>query len=314
MPTPGMAYLSSRIARRVGAAFVLDARDMWPDILQSELHGIKKILAYPLILTMRRQLKYASKAADACLGITEFFVDFLIAHADRRRGALDKSFALGFKDQREEFDEELALNYWHKKGVNLDSDTKFIYFAGRLNKTVFNAIDPVIGAAKELQNKKRNVKFVFCGSGQYADAVKNKCISLANMVFVGEIPPENLQILRQNSVAAIQPIENRKDYLNSLSNKFFESISAGLPVLTSLSGLTRDVVNENQCGLIYDSDNELYTAVSRLCQDDVLRLNLATNARSLFLSKFESSLIYGSYAEHLELILETSMIRDHGLD
>ena len=153
-----------------------------------------------------------------------------------------------------------AKNYW-KSVLNLDLDTepkKIIYFAGRFNRTVFNAIEPVLKAAEYFNANCSDYLFVLCGSGQFGNQIIEKLNGLDNVFLPGEISSKNLSYLRKKSFVALQPIENRIDYLNSLSNKFFENISSGLPILTSLKGITQQVIEKEQIGFSYDNVEDVY--------------------------------------------------------
>ena len=49
---------------------------------------------------------------------------------------------------------------------------------------------------------------------------------------------------------SILPIQNRVDYQSSLSNKFFDYLSSGLPILTNLNGVLKDTILQNNVAFI----------------------------------------------------------------
>ena len=122
------------------------------------------------------------------------------------------------------------------KGVDL-AEHKIIYFAGRLNSTIYNTFDASIAAIKELSLRHPDVRMVYCGSGAYEKQIRDKAASLPNILFPGEVGAKALALLRKRAFVALLPVERRVDYQNSLSNKFFEYLSSGMPVLSWLDGL-----------------------------------------------------------------------------
>jgi glycosyltransferase involved in cell wall biosynthesis len=308
MPTPEMAYASARIAGSFGVPLVLDARDMWPDIIEAELRGIKSVLALPIIWLMKQKLTYAATKSSSLIGITDFYRDHLLKYAKRKKSTLDATFSLGYnpcqKNAKSSTDE--LIRYWYKLGIDTEGRKKIIYFAGRLNNTVLNAMTPVVQAAKELEKNGENIIFVICGSGTRSVEITSMCTGLSNIAFPGEIGAMELAFLRKRSFIAILPIEPRLDYLNSLSNKFFEYISSPLPVLSWIDGLPGKTLEENKCGLVYKSGEDLASKIVRFLNDPELIASMKVNALNLFNHQYRSDVVYGQFVEHLENVVETS--------
>ncbi len=307
MPTPEMARSCASLARQFNIPLILDARDMWPDVIINELSGFKLILAMPIILNMRRSLAYACKYAFSCVGITDFFRDYLLQYAKRKIGKYDAVFPLGYQDKNEIIDSgELSKikEYWCNKGVDFDSKDKYIYFAGRLNSTVANVFSLVVDAAKILDKSRSDVKFIICGSGQFSEKIKVLSEGVTNIILPGEIKTDQLAELRKKSFIALQPIERRTDYQNSLSNKFFEYICSGLPVLTYLDGITEDVVRKYGCGYKYDTGAELAGYIEALLNDDISHNEMANNAKKLFEEQYSAKKVYQDFAIHIENVVD----------
>lgn len=311
MPTPELARATAYIAMHFKTPYIIDARDYWPEIFDSELCGLKRLLASPVIYSMRRSLNYACANADSLVGITEFYRDHLISYSGRSLIANDGVFYLGFDaslNQLSDSDRIEAKNYW-KSVLNLDLDIepkKIIYFAGRFNRTVFNAIEPVLKAAEYFSANFSDYLFVLCGSGQFSNQIIEKLNGLDNVFLPGEVSSKNLSYLRKKSFVALQPIENRIDYLNSLSNKFFENISSGLPILTSLKGVTRQVIEKEQIGFCYDNVDELIEYLKMLASNIFIRDEISKRAGEVFVQRYSSEVVYEKFADHCEMICKNS--------
>ena len=305
MPTPSLAKASALLSQKFQIPMVLDARDMWPDIIEAELSGIKSLLAYPVIKLMKSDLHFACKQATGLVGITGFFRDHLLKYAGRDQGEFDRVFELGYQKANPGLDETVSLEFWKRKRLNLFNDV-IIYFAGRLNSTVYSVFGTVLDAAGNLQQVQPQIKFVFCGTGQHREKMLDMAKDYANVLLPGEVDFDNLAWLRKHSLAAIQPIDRRVDYQNSLSNKFFECISSGLPIITWLDGISKEYIEKYNCGLTYNSAAELAQHVIRLYESPTMRKTLSRNALNLYEDRFSAEIIYLKFVTFLEELNATS--------
>lgn len=314
MPTPALCKLSAQLASFFSVPLVLDCRDYWPEIIYSEAKGWKYLAAHVLAFKMRRDLRYACQRAHSFVGITNFFTAHLVRYAGRKSGDFDKVFPLGFNPAAitsDAEDKEVMDAFWSQQGVRFTNNKLIFYFAGRLNSTVYNAIQPVVDALRVIEKVVPNALFVFCGSGAHETAIKNKFSACTNAVFPGEVDARTLSYLRAHSVAALQPIERRIDYQNSYSNKFFEYLSAGLPVFSWLDGVSGQKLVSEKCGFIYYDAEELASQVSRFCTDTNLRLEMSSRARLLFEKEFDAGIVYQDFARHLEAVYADSKAKKY---
>ena len=163
-------------------------------------------------------------------------------------------------------------------------------------------------AARALQSSAPEVQFVLCGSGSHEVAIKDAFADCANVIFPGEVDAAALKVLRAKAIAALQPVERRVDYQNSYSNKFFEYLSAGLPVFSWLDGISGQKLVSEQCGFIYNNADELVRQMSDFFDNDALRSDMSQRARALFDREFDAAVVYEAYAEHLEAVLADSKV------
>jgi len=309
MPTPELAMVSSQLGKIFNTPVIIDSRDYWPDIFEKELTGLKKLLSWPIVYFMKRNLKYATKNATSLVGITEFYRDHLLNYANKTcDDSIDGVFPLGYSaslNQLSEDEEVEARHYWenHLGKEWMQKNRKIVYFAGRLNSTVFKAINPVVSLVKKGAQLWPDYVFVFCGSGQYENQIKSAFNGLDNIVMPGEVSARNLSYLRSNSYLALQPIENRVDYLNSLSNKFFEYISSGLPIVTSLQGITEKLIKQHEIGFVYHDEKSLTDCMEQLYGQRDLRNAMSIRSKKLFQANYSADVVYKNFAQHCEKII-----------
>lgn len=300
MPTPRMARISAALSKAFRVPLIIDARDYWPDVIAQELQGLRAVLAKPVMALMRRDLRIACHQAKALVGITPFYLRHLLRYSGRGREKHDIVLPLGFDADTEKLSQEEignAKRFWESFGIFSPNVHSIVYFAGKLSHTIFRALDPVIIAAEILLRRGYHVIFVLAGSGQYAAEIRKKTKEIPNICLPGRISPKNLAYLRANSLAALLPVERRPDYQNSLSNKFFEYLSSGLPVLSFLDGLPEKTIVEAHCGFKYDTGEELSERIGQLIGDEQLRSQMSRNAHELFDRQFKAIDIYRQYAQ-----------------
>ena len=75
------------------------------------------------------------------------------------------------------------------------------------------------------------------------------------------------------SAVCIAPYIEREDFLMSIPNKIAEYLCAGVPVLTSLLGVSGTLLEKNQCGVTYKNTDELAMILDKLKKDQILLMS-----------------------------------------
>lgn len=161
----------------------------------------------------------------------------------------------------------------------LRPDWPIILYQGGLQQG--RGLDRLIAAASELPN----AYFVFVGGGRLEGQLQALVAArqLTDTVrFIPTVDLDQLHSYTQSADIGVQPLENTcLNHLTTDSNKLFEYVMAGLPVVTSDMPEIRKIVNEHKFGLLIPpGDGEaLAAALRRLVEDRELRETLAANAK-----------------------------------
>jgi glycosyltransferase involved in cell wall biosynthesis len=302
MPTPELAWVSSRLGRRYKVPLLIDARDMWPDVFNDLLSPVMRIGASPYLGVMRAMLRSAVRSAYGCTAITEPFLDWILTYADRPRGAGDTVFPLGYSEPafspREREDGEVRLRA--KLGRSAPAHAFKIVFLGRLNRTVLDVFDAVVTAARQLRAERRPFRFYFAGTGDCVESMRRKAAGMDEIIFPGQLGAPEVAALRARAHVALLPIARRRDYQISLSNKVFEYLAAGLPIVSHLTGLVGDMINRERCGVIYDDAEQLARHLKRLADNEDERIAMGEASRRHFLANYETLAVYSRVVRHME--------------
>jgi glycosyltransferase involved in cell wall biosynthesis len=165
----------------------------------------------------------------------------------------------------------------------------------------------VIEAARELQVRGDNIQFVVCGSGENLEAYRNAAQGCDNIVFPGWIDATQIKALMEMSSVGLLPYRSRADFARSIPNKVAEYLSAGLPVISSLTGVTENLLKENDCGVTYQNgDASSLVRLLRVLASDKNRMQtMARNAASLFSERFDAARVYSDMGEYLREVALT---------
>jgi glycosyltransferase involved in cell wall biosynthesis len=124
---------------------------------------------------------------------------------------------------------------------------------------------------------------VFVGDGVQRAALEQAAADMADRVhFVGQVPLAELPAWTASADIGVQTLRNTcLNHYTTDSNKLFEYVMGGLPVVASDFPEIRTVVTADDLGVLVDPDDveSIRGALGRLLDDEPYRQRLADNAR-----------------------------------
>jgi len=232
------------IKRAKRTAFVFEVRDQWPEI-PIELGIIKNRFLIKILLWLEKTI-YKSCSWIVALspgqadGIKKVLADekpiAIITNScdtDVFRPDIDGSVIRKRRD-------------WGDKLVLLHT--------GAMGKV--NGLQFVIDAAERLKNQ-RDIIFVFIGDGNQKSFLESEIQKrgLANVEILSSVPKRELAEYYAAADAGLVIIGNYPIIEHNSANKFFDSLSAGKPVVINYSGWQRKILEENEAGFGCDLCN-----------------------------------------------------------
>lgn len=241
--TAGIPGVFARWLRR--KPFVFEVRDLWP-----ELPKAMGIITNPAMLWLMSMLEWVSyRSADRLIGLSPGITRGIAA-----RGA-DKS-RISMIPNGCDIDLFATTNAaWRPEGI--PDNALLAIFAGTHGSA--NGLDVVLDTAAALKALHRDdIRIVLVGEGSAKQSLlaRARKENLDNVLFLDPVPKTQLTGLMAGADIGLQVLRNVPAfYYGTSPNKFFDYISAGLPVLNNYPGWLADIITEHDCGYTVPADN-----------------------------------------------------------
>ncbi|GGY76393.1 glycosyltransferase family 4 protein [Marinobacter zhanjiangensis] len=225
------AALGARVARKKGAAFYLDIRDIFTDTIKHVFHPA---LTVPLERLLSRIERYAVKRADRVNLVSPGFLPYFEAITNRKSCRL---FTNGI-------DDDFAQRQWSGKPVS--GPRVQVVYAGNIGHGQgLERILPEL--AVRLADR---ASFTVIGDGATRTLLEQRCRQIgARVTFVDPVPRQQLLEYYDQADILFLHLNNLPAFLKVLPSKLFEYAATGKPVLAGVDGYCRDFLAEQVEGV-----------------------------------------------------------------
>jgi len=231
-------------ARLTDAQFIFDIRDTWPEVAVA-----MGALSNPLAISAAEELeRFIYNRADGITAVTDSFCEHISERVDgdppiRRvmNGTVPEIF--NRDDQRATKRAELGVQ-----------DKFVVLYAG--NHGLAQGLPHIVEAAASIPSG-TDVQFVMVGSGPVKSELVDEAHrrDLDTIQFVDRVPLEEAAAYMAASDALLVPLEDHNIYKQFIPSKLFDSMAAGKPVLLSVDGEARTILDKADAGLYYPPEN-----------------------------------------------------------
>ena len=266
----------------LGKKFIFEVRDLWPELPKAM--GVIKNPIYLIMLSALEKLAYVS--ANKCIGLSPGIVSGMI-----KKGVKSKNIILVPNGC------DLSLfqnsNSWRPDSIR-ESDFLCVYSG---THGIANGLDSLLDVSLELQNQKiNNIKILLVGDGMMKDSLQKKSskLGLKNIIFHRPLPKKKLSELLAGSDLGLQILKDVPAfYYGTSPNKFFDYLSAGLPIICNYPGWISDIISNNNCGYVVNPDNALeFANILIHASNNVNKLRqMGINSRKLAEDTFDRNLL-----------------------
>ena len=272
--------------------FVFEVRDLWPELPKAL--GMRN----PFLIAGMNLLEWLSyHFSDACVGLSPG-----ICEGIKRRSQKGKRIAMIPNGcDLNLFTPELrgALDL-----LGITPNKKVAVFTGAHG--VANGLDAILDAAHVLKDKGRNdIILVFIGDGKMKPHLVERAEKekLDNCHFYAPMPKKQLNRVVASADVGLMVLANVPAfYYGTSPNKFFDYISAGLPVLNNYPGWLADMIAENRLGIVVrpDDPEDFANGLITLLDNEGNRAQYGRNARKFAEAFFSRELLADQFVNFIE--------------
>lgn len=245
------------VSRLEGARYVFDVRDLWPDVAEAmgELPG-------GWLTRMARSVeRFIYRRADGITAVTDGFCRDI----ERRVGDDTPVVRITNGTEPEVFRVEASASELRDE---LDLPDGFLAtYAGNIG--LAQGLPHLLDAADILRQRGDDVTLLLVGDGPLRDRLRREASDrcLQDMIeFRDRVPLETAARYMAASDALLVPLEDRPIFNKFIPSKLFDAMAAGRPVLLSVDGEARGLMEEAGAGLYYPAEDAagLVTAIEEL--------------------------------------------------
>lgn len=285
--TAGIPGIFAKWFRR--KPFVFEVRDLWP-----ELPKAMGVIKNPIVLWMMSVLEWTSyHSADRLVGLSPGIVDGII----KRGIAPEKVASIPNGCDLDIFASEHQA--WRPEGVQ-PTDLMAI-FTG--THGLANGLNAVLDAAVELKKRQRtDIKLVLVGDGMQKKALLERAaeLQLDNVIFHDPVNKAKLAGLMASADIGLQILANVPAfYYGTSPNKFFDYISAGLPVLNNYPGWLAELITKQQCGFAVPPENPqaFADALEQAANQREKLIEMGRNGQQVAREQFNRSILSQKFSD-----------------
>ncbi len=285
--TAGIPGIFAKWFRR--KPFVFEVRDLWP-----ELPKAMGVIKNPIVLWMMSVLEWSSyHSADRLVGLSPGIVEGII----KRGIAPEKVASIPNGCDLDIFASEHQA--WRPEGVQ-PTDLMAI-FTG--THGLANGLNAVLDAAVELKKRQRtDIKLVLVGDGMQKKALLERAVELQldNVIFHNPVNKAKLAGLMASADIGLQILANVPAfYYGTSPNKFFDYISAGLPVLNNYPGWLAELITKEQCGfaVLPENPQAFADALEQAANQREQLIEMGRNSQQVAKEQFNRSILSQKFSD-----------------
>jgi len=162
-------------------------------------------------------------------------------------------------------------------------------------------IPTIIETVKTIDHKyPGQTQFIITGKGPQLSIIKQAQHQVSNLEYLGWVSKKEL--IRQYALADLGLIQHKNSLTQTITYKFFNYMSAGLPLLNSLQSEMADLIDKHGLGLNnkeQDVEGLVKNVESYIQNRDLLRRH-SVNALAFTAKYGDTKAVYGSLVDFLE--------------
>lgn len=277
-----------------GTNYIFEVRDLWPEV-PIQMRAIRNKLVIKILRWFERTIyKHSLHIVALSPGMQSGVIE---SGTNPSKVSMIPNMA----KKNEFFVRAKSLSIAEYYGINLNHFNA-VHF-GAMGKA--NGLEYVIDAAIILkENGVNNINIIFLGEGKIESKLRELCQihRLTNVKFLGKHPMKEVSEIVNICDASIVSFANIPILYTNSPNKLFDSLSAGKPLIVNSAGWTKQMVEENKCGIYVDPTNpaELANGLIKMKEDNEWVEIMSLNSRRLAEETYDKSILCKQFVSVVE--------------
>jgi glycosyltransferase involved in cell wall biosynthesis len=285
------------LSRRLGAPYVLNVSDLWPDHLLSvgaltENHPVYRLARGLVDLTYRH--------AAAITAMSPLWAEKIGGYI----GQSDQIQVLFNGVDLETFRPHLdAAAFSHKYGLNGCRTVSFIgTFATQYD------FDTMLAVARRFKHRP-DTQFVFIGQGSQNDILQRELAGgdVTNVRWLKWIDHAEMPEAWAASAVTFWALRPQDLYRGTIPAKLYEAMASGTPIVAATEDVAAHLITASGGGFAvpFGDVDGMTSTIQRLLDDDALRQQTSTAGRAYAEEHFDADRIASAYETVLQQALES---------
>lgn len=266
-----------KIAKKFDIPCICEVRDLWPESIVA--YGLLKRNSLIAKLLYQGE-KWIYKKANSIIMTWEGGSQYIKNQGWDEQVDLSKVKYISNGVITDSFVRNSKENWIDDDDLN-DKNYKNLVYAGSIRKV--NNLGLLLDAAKLVQEKNQQIRFLIYGSGDEKGILESRCIeeSINNVVFKGRVEKMMIpSILKRSYANILHNSSTSLDKYGQSQNKFFEYLAAGRCVIQTYTN-SYSVLDKYKCGVsaIEQQPKEIAKIILEVCEDNEKAEQMGANAR-----------------------------------
>lgn len=285
------------ISRLKAVPFVFEVRDLWPESLAAVGVGNPNSILHR---TLAAVANFLYRNADHIVVVTSAFKTYLVEHgqvAEEKISVIENGVNTHLfcpHSPSEEIRRQIA------------AEDKFVVsYIGTMGMA--QGLETVLDAARILQSRAPNVRFMLVGEGAEKQALVSRAISMGldNLTFLDQQDREKVPAFICSSDVCLVMLKKAELFKTVLPSKLLEFMACGRPVLLGVNGEARRIMDDAGAGIFVEPENaeDLADKIVQLAANPGLREVLARNGRAYVVRQFSRQQTASRYITVLQNLL-----------
>ena len=266
------AFFSKLLRRK---KFVFEVRDLWPELPKAM--GVIKNPITLFLLGILERLSYI--LADRCVGLSQG-----ISNGIEKKSPQGKPIFTIPNGCDNLF--KIVSNEVHEEKIEFN-----LIYSG--THGIANGLDYLLDISHDLYEADQDIKILLVGDGMKKKSLMQKAKedNLKNIIFLDPLSKDQLFNLYSRCDIGLQILDNIPAFYHGTSpNKFFDYMTAGLPVINNYPGWIADEISNKKCGFFVNPTKKksFVDAVLKVKNNPVLHKEMKKNC-TLISEKYDRS-------------------------